>query len=90
MTHAWRIASSLWTAGLQAASLVLLVSRTPEAVPQQAPPVAEVPDVRTLGPQVGQRVPDFILVDQRGRRQSLDAVMGPKGLMLVFFRSADW
>jgi hypothetical protein len=42
------------------------------------------------GPAVGARVPDFQLSDQAGANRSLQSVMGPKGLMLVFFRSADW
>jgi len=42
------------------------------------------------GPPIGQRVPDFSLQDQDGRSQTLESVMGPKGLMLVFYRSADW
>lgn len=47
-------------------------------------------DVSRLGPQVGQRVPDFNLRDQAGRMRNLQSVMGPRGAMLVFFRSADW
>jgi len=42
------------------------------------------------GPAVGQPVPDFSLLDQQGRSQTLKSVSGPKGTMLVFFRSADW
>ena len=42
------------------------------------------------GPAVGAKVPDFEAVDQHGARQSLRSAMGSKGLMLVFFRSADW
>ena len=42
------------------------------------------------GPTVGARVPHFQLSDQTGVKRSLQSVMGPKGLMLVFFRSADW
>ena len=42
------------------------------------------------GPDAGQRVPDFSARDQEGRNQTLKSVMGPKGAMLVFFRSADW
>jgi len=42
------------------------------------------------GPAVGDRVPDFAAPDQAGRTQTLESVMGPKGAMLVFFRSADW
>lgn len=47
-------------------------------------------DVTTLGPQVGERAIPFELTDQNGRAQSLASVAGPKGTMLVFFRSADW
>jgi hypothetical protein len=42
------------------------------------------------GPAVGARAPDFQLSDQAGTNRSLQSFMGPKGLMLVFFRSADW
>jgi hypothetical protein len=42
------------------------------------------------GPSVGQRVPGFSARDQANRTQTLKSVMGPKGVMLVFFRSADW
>jgi hypothetical protein len=42
------------------------------------------------GPSVGQRVPEFSTRDQSNRTRTLKSVMGPKGVMLVFFRSADW
>ena len=47
-------------------------------------------DVSKLGPQVGATVPDFSLPDQHGKKQTLQSVMGPKGAMVVFYRSADW
>jgi len=47
-------------------------------------------DVSRLGPQVGQRVPDFSLPDHTGRVRTLESTMGPRGAMLVFLRSADW
>ena len=47
-------------------------------------------DVSKLGPQVGERVPDFSLQDQNGKTWTLSSIMGPKGAMLVFVRSADW
>ena len=47
-------------------------------------------DVSTLGPQVGERVPDFSLPDQHGRIQTLESIMGEKGAMILFHRSADW
>ncbi len=47
-------------------------------------------DLSKLGPQVGQQVPDFGLKDQDGNTRNLKSIMGPKGSMLVFVRSADW
>src|SRR5919108_4243123 len=47
-------------------------------------------DVSKLGPQVGQQVPDFSLPDQTGRTRNLQSIMGRRGAMLVFLRSADW
>ena len=47
-------------------------------------------DVSKLGPQVGQQAPDFSLKDQSGKVWSLKSIMGPRGAMLVFYRSADW
>ncbi len=42
------------------------------------------------GPQPGEPAPDFRLSDQTGAAQTLHSLMGRKGLMLVFYRSADW
>jgi cytochrome oxidase Cu insertion factor (SCO1/SenC/PrrC family) len=56
----------------------------------QQPAQPALPDVQTLGPQVGSRVPDFTLLDQKRQSRTLTSLLGPKGLMLVFFRSADW
>jgi hypothetical protein len=42
------------------------------------------------GPNAGQPVPAFSAQDQGGKTQTLQSVLGPKGAMLVFFRSADW
>jgi hypothetical protein len=47
-------------------------------------------DVSKLGPQVGEAVPAFNLPDQHGKSWTLKSVMGPKGAMIVFYRSADW
>jgi hypothetical protein len=51
---------------------------------------AQAPDPQTLGPKVGERVPEFSLMDQHGTTRSLTSTFGPKGAVLVFFRSADW
>jgi hypothetical protein len=50
----------------------------------------QAPDVQTLGPKIGARVPDFTLPDQHGEIRALRSTFGPKGGVLVFFRSADW
>jgi hypothetical protein len=50
----------------------------------------EAPDITKLGPQPGDPVPDFTLPDQTGTERTLRSLMGPNGLVLVFFRSADW
>jgi hypothetical protein len=58
-------------------------------VPMAAQPRQKI-DVSKLGPQVGERVPDFSLKDQAGKTWTLQSIMGPRGAMLVFLRSADW
>jgi hypothetical protein len=57
---------------------------------QGAEPVRETIDVSALGPQVGEQIPDFSLPDQTGRIRDLQSIMGPRGAMVVFVRSADW
>ena len=47
-------------------------------------------DVSALGPQVGERVPDFNLLDQNGLRHTLETVRGANGSLILFHRSADW
>jgi hypothetical protein len=42
------------------------------------------------GPAVGATIPAFEALDLNGKPQTLASLTGPKGLMLVFFRSADW
>ena len=67
-----------------AAAVVMLLGVSMEA--QQRAPI----DVSALGPQVGERVPDFSLPDQHGRIRTLQSIMGEKGAMILFHRSADW
>jgi peroxiredoxin len=42
------------------------------------------------GLRPGAKAPAFRLSDQAGKRQDLDSLAGPNGLLLLFFRSADW
>jgi hypothetical protein len=68
----------------------VMVARLSAQPGQPAPPARTRIDVSKLGPQVGDRVPDFALTDQSGQTQTLHSIAGPKGAMLVFIRSADW
>ena len=73
---------------LSTGALAALVTvATAAGVAQQPAPAV---DTSKLGPQVGATVPPFSGVDQFGTPQSLTSLSGPKGLMLVFSRSADW
>jgi hypothetical protein len=51
---------------------------------------AAVADTSKLGPQIGSTAPALTGVDQFGKPHTLSSTYGPKGAMLVFFRSADW
>jgi len=54
-------------------------------------PVAQVKAAEDLGPSVGMRAPDIGTPnDQNGTPRSLQSLMGANGLVLFFFRSADW
>ncbi len=48
------------------------------------------PNPMDLGPAVGQPLPAFLATDQNGVVRNFDSLKGPNGLMLLFFRSADW
>ncbi len=63
---------------------IMMLGATIEA--QERDPI----DVSALGPQIGERVPDFSLPDQHGRIQTLESIMGENGAMILFHRSADW
>lgn len=43
-----------------------------------------------IGLEIGQKAPAFALPDQLGHEQSNETLKGPKGTVLLFFRSADW
>ena len=72
-----------------AAALAVGLAVVTTTVPANAQTRTPV-DVSTLGPQVGEQVPDFSLPDQNGQVWTRDSIMGSNGAMLVFFRSADW
>jgi hypothetical protein len=47
-------------------------------------------DASDIGLPVGTLGPDFRLKDQNDRERDRRSLAGPNGLVLVFFRSADW
>jgi cytochrome oxidase Cu insertion factor (SCO1/SenC/PrrC family) len=71
-------------------ALAVLVIGVGEAREPQSAAVAPKVDVESIGPRVGTALPDFTLRDQRGEPHSLKSLIGPKGALIVFFRSADW
>lgn len=75
---------------LRFARTVAILVLSTLSYPARAQAPREKIDVSKLGPQVGEKVPDFNLKDQYGNVQTLQSIMGPKGAMLVFVRSADW
>jgi hypothetical protein len=44
----------------------------------------------SIGLTIGRKAPAFSARDQFGRPQTLETLKGPKGTVLLFFRSADW
>ena len=67
--------------------VMALLAVTVSGLASQGPAVI---DTSKLGPQVGAVVPAFTGADQFGKSHTLASTYGPKGAMLVFFRSADW
>ena len=70
--------------------LTLVGGALPSAGRRQPQTAVAAPNVDALGPKVGDTLPAFTLQDQQGRTRPLSSLMGPKGAVLVFFRSADW
>jgi hypothetical protein len=47
-------------------------------------------DASDIGLPMGASAPEIRLKDQNGRERDRGSLTGPNGLVLVFFRSADW
>jgi hypothetical protein len=52
--------------------------------------VSSIKPLAGIGLAVGHKAPVFSARDQFGHVQTLDTLRGPKGTVLLFFRSADW
>ncbi len=42
------------------------------------------------GPEIGSKIPEFLLPDQNGKNHDFNSISGPKGALILFYRSADW
>ena len=67
------------------AGIGVSLAQTADKAAEKSPP----PEI-TTGPEAGEKAPDFEVVDQHGRTQTLKSLSGPNGLLLLFYRSADW
>ena len=74
------------TRALLVGVLAALVLGFPSQAMQSRTPI----EVASLGPQVGEQVPDFSLPDQNGRVWTRDSILGPNGAIVLFHRSANW
>jgi len=67
--------------------VAIWILATSAALSAQAPaPI----DTSKIGPKVGEAAPELSGPDQSGVTRALKGAAGPKGTMLVFYRSADW
>jgi hypothetical protein len=64
--------------GLRKASLLALLG------------IAASPGGFDPGIGVGETIPSFAARDQGGKLRSFADLVGPSGLILLFYRSADW
>ena len=72
------------TVGLSLAIAIALATVTLMALEGKSAPE------ETTGIKVGAKAPRFELVDQSGKRRSLEKLLEQGPVALVFYRSADW
>jgi peroxiredoxin len=71
-------------------ALILALAALPFGTLIEAGPVRANPDF-DLGPAINAKAPDIgAPPDQTGAPRALASLMGEKGMVLFFFRSADW
>ena len=72
------------------AALAVVLAALMLGFPSQAMQSRTSIEVASLGPQVGEQVPDFSLSDQNGQVWTRDSILGPSGAIVLFHRSANW
>lgn len=76
-------------AGVYSAGAVRLSGPVRDAAFKALPP-SPLSFAERYGPAIGEAVPSFSATDQTGRQRDIASLRGPKGLWVLFFRSADW
>lgn len=77
----------LLTGMLLGAGLALPGTASAETATETAPETA--PKIAT-GPEVGEKIPALDALDQHGTPRTFDDLKGPEGLLVLFYRTADW
>lgn len=65
-------------------------ANSPKATPARVSFQAATPGHASSTLEVGDRMPAFRAVDQFGQERDFGNLKGPNGLVILFFRSADW
>lgn len=68
-------------------SLITLVLGALTIMSQPSKPAAKK---FSPGLKVGDKIPAFTIKDHTGKTRNFNSLAGPKGLIMVFYRSADW
>jgi hypothetical protein len=80
-------------AGVASSGAVILKAANAEAIESldfQPRPATPPSFAERYGPGLGEPAPPIRAVDQYGKPRDFASLRGPKGLWILFFRSADW
>ncbi len=69
-------------------SIVVLIGMAVTALAFFFIPAAQA-EIAT-GPEVGTKIPDIRTLDQHGKMLSFEDLSGSEGLLMLFYRTADW
>ena len=69
---------------------LLFASGLASAQEARVRPLPDLDKNMKTGPAIGGKIPSFEVNDHMGRRQTFETLRGPRGLVLLFIRSADW
>jgi cytochrome oxidase Cu insertion factor (SCO1/SenC/PrrC family) len=75
---------------MKIAVAVLFVVGSAAFASGQERPATNRGSASSVGVEIGQQAPAFALPDQFGHQHSNETLKGPKGTVILFFRSADW